>query len=90
MLLVEIFLSLFQITKHNLFTLHLFNLCRRQPIRWWGISQADRTGWAHALHEPKGSVSRKCADGKLVCVAEKGAGAPAALQDLRAGKGSNL
>ena len=53
------------------------------PKSWWGISQADQTGWAHSIHEPKRSVSRQC-------VAEKGAGAPAALQDLRAGKGSNL
>ncbi len=43
-----------------------------------------------AIHEPQGRVPGQCANGKLLCIIEKGVGSPSAVQNTGGSQGCNL
>ncbi len=63
---------------------------RGEPVRRWRVSQADRKGRDCAIHEPQGRVPGQCANGKLLCIIEKGDGSPSKVQNTGGSQGRNL
>ena len=61
-----------------------------EPVRRWRVSQADQKGRAYAIHEPQGRMPGQCANGKLLCIIEKGVGSPSAVQNTGGSQGCNL